>query len=158
MEIPNDLYLDTNILHPWFRKIMENRRKNQQFEMPDVIKFVSSKSELSLSVSDLTKVEIARYLFSEWKSQEIEVDELWERFLRTFDISSIIVKEMDFEDLIKVCKAVPTKKKTLVNLMHLQIAKNDNLWFLTGEEKLKENYKEYYDKVLTYEDLRKLFP
>ena len=65
---------------------------------------------------------------------------------------------MDFEDLIKVCKAVPTKKKTLVNLMHLQVAKKNGLYFLTGEESLKENYKEYYDKTLTYEDLRKLFP
>lgn len=153
-----EVYLDTNILHPWFRKIMENRRKNKSFELPYVIKFVSSKSELNLSVSNLTKVEIARYLFSEWKSQETEVDELWQKFLVTFNISLIIVKEMDFEDLIKVCKAVPTKKKTLVNLMHLQMAKRDDLWFLTGEEKLKDRYKEYYEKVLTYENLRKLFP
>lgn len=103
-------------------------------------------------------MEIARYLFSEWRSQENEIDELWETFLRTFNMSFIIVKEIDFEDLIRLCKAVPTKKKTLVNLIHLQIAKNNNLWFLTGEENLKEKYQEYYARVLTYEDLRKLFP
>lgn len=157
MELPKEIYLDTNILHPWFRKIMDNRRKDRPFELPDVIKFVSSRTEISLSVSDLTKVEIVRYLFSDWKSQENEVDELWGTFLRTFNISLIIVKEMDLEDLIRLCKTIPTKKKTLVNLMHLQIAKKNNLWFLTGEEKLKEKYKEYYQKVLTYEDLRKLF-
>ena len=158
MELPKELYLDTNILHPWFRKIIGNRRKNLPFEMPNVIKFVSSKLGITLSVSNLTKVEIVRYLFSDWKSQESEVDELWETFLRTFNISLIIVRELDFEDMIKLCKAIPTKKKTLVNLMHLQIAKKSDLWFLTGEEKLKDRYKEYYEKVLTYEDLRKLFP
>jgi len=137
---------------------MKDRRKGVPFELPNVIKFISSKPELTSSVSTLTKVEIARYLFSEWKSQEKETDDLWETFLRTFNMSFIIVKEIDFEDLIRLCKAVPTKKKTLVNLIHLQIAKKNNLWFLTGEEELKEKYKEYYDEVLTYEDLRKLFP
>lgn len=158
MDLPKEIYPDTNIIHSWFRKIMENRRKGKLFETPSVIKFVSSKPTIMLSVSNLTKVEIARYLFSEWKSEEKEIDELWETFLITFNISFVVVKELDFEDLIKLCKTVPTKKKTLVNLMHLQIAKKNNLWFLTGEEELKERYKEYYEKVLTYEDLRKLFP
>ena len=41
--------------------------------------------------------------------------------------------------------------------MHMQVAKTANVLFLTGENKLIEKYKIYYDKSLSYEELRKMF-
>jgi len=60
------LYLDTNIILGWFKKMMQKERKGEEFKIPRVIKFVTSQKEFDLILSDLTKVEIIRYLISEW--------------------------------------------------------------------------------------------
>ncbi len=85
------------------------------------------------------------------------MEELWKLLLDSFEISYEVVSEIDFDDLAEICKITDTKKKTLINLIHLQIAKKRKFYFLTGEEKLKENCAFYYDKILTYENLRKIF-
>ncbi len=36
--------------------------------------------------------------------------------------------------------------------MHLQIAKKERVWLLTGEKDLIYKYRSYYKKVLSYED------
>lgn len=156
MELSKELYLDTNMIHSWFRNLMNNVRKSKEFEIPDVLEFLST-GRFKLFTSNVTKVEIVRYLISEWSCNIEEAEEYWATFISNFNITVIIVKEIDFNELIEVVKNVPTRKKTLVNLIHLQVAKKNNLYFLTGEEPLKERYKEYYNKTLTYEDLRKLY-
>jgi len=157
MEIPKELYLDTNMIHSWFRNFMTSLKKNEPLKMPDTLQFIVNQKELKLFTTTLTKIEIFRYLKAEWNRDEKSCNEIWETFVNSFDITVINVKEIELEELLALVAKVATKKKTLVNLMHLQVAKKNNLLFLTGEEKLKEKYKEYYDKVLTYEDLRKLF-
>lgn len=151
------LYLDTSMIWSWFRKNIEGRRKKIPFKIPSVIKFVSSQPELELVLSSLTKLEIFRFLKSEWDCSDNEAEDIWESFLKTFNISYLISKEIDYEELIKICGDISTKKKTVVNLIHLQIAKKNGLKFLTGEEKLKKKYKKYYDNILTYKDIRKHF-
>jgi len=157
MEFPKEVYLDTNMIWAWFENIVKNIRKGESLRMPDILKFISSKTELKTLTTNLTKAEIFRYLKSEWSCDKIFSEDLWDRFLVSFNTSYIEFGVIEINDLIEICSKVATKKKTLVNLMHLQLAKKNNLWFLTGEENLKEKYKEYYDKVLTYEDLRRLF-
>ncbi len=76
--------------------------------------------------------------------------------MQSFDIT-YIKGRIDIDDLLLIVQNVPTRKKTLVNLLHLQIAKTYNVWFLTGEENLKEKYRDCYDKILTYEELRHRF-
>ncbi|MBU5537611.1 MAG: hypothetical protein QW818_02890 [Candidatus Aenigmatarchaeota archaeon] len=120
------------------------------------MKFLSS-GKFKLLTSNVTKVEIVRYLISEWSCSIPEAEEYWDTFVNNFNITLIIVREIDFNDLLTIVQKVPTRKKTLVKLIHLQIAKKNRLYFITGEEKLKDRYKEYYDKILTYEDLRKLY-
>lgn len=156
MTLPNEIYLDTNMIHSWFTNLMNKVRKDKEFEIPDVLEFLSTR-KFKLFTSNITKVEIVRYLISEWSCDVKEAEEYWDTFISNFNIDLIVVKEIDFNELIEVVKNVPTRKKTLVNLMHLQVAKRNGLYFLTGEEPLKEKYKGYYDKTLTYEDLRVLF-
>ena len=69
-----------------------------------------------------------------------------------------MIERVDFEELNNICLLIPTRKKTLVNLMHLQIAKKENIWFLTGEKGLLEKYKDYYKKSLSYLELRRKSP
>jgi predicted nucleic acid-binding protein len=156
MEIPKEIYLDTNMIHSWFRKIMENTYKDRPFEIPKILEFVIS-APLKLTTTNITKAEILRYLKSEWNCPAEKSEELWKTFLESFNIHYNNIKEIDFDDLTEICKNIETKKKTLVNLIHLQTAKKMNMHFLTGEEILKEKYGFYYDKIITYEDLRKIF-
>lgn len=73
----------------------------------------------------------------------------------SFNVTYLIVENVDFEELNKICLLIPTRKKTLVNLMHLQVAKKENLLFLTGEKDLLDKYKSYYGNSMSYLELRK---
>jgi len=154
MELPKELYLDTNMIWAWFKNMMEAFRRGESLKIPSILQFISSRIELKTFTTNLTKAEIFRYLRSEWNCDKNFSENLWNRFLVSFNTSYIEAENVIISELIEICARVSTKKKTLVNLMHLQLAKKNNLWFLTGEENLKDRYKEYYDKVLTYEDLR----
>lgn len=137
----------------WFKRIMQRERKAREFEIPSLLKFLSSQPELELIVSEISKIEIFRYLISEWGCGLEFCRKAWNYFMESFRIESIKA-EINFSDLEEICLNIPTKKKTLVNLLHLQVAKRYGFWFLTGEKELKEKYSKYYDKILTYEELR----
>ncbi len=135
---------------------MENVYRNKPFEIPSVLEFLVS-IPIRLILINITKAEIFRYLKSEWNCPPEKSDGLWKTFLDSFRIIYETIVEIDFDDLAEICKNIETKKKTLVNLIHLQVAKKRNTYFLTGEEELKEKYSFYYDKILIYEDIRRLF-
>lgn len=151
------IYLDTNMVWGWFKRAIESRRKGIPLKIPSIMRFVASRNELELFTSIITKIEIFRFLKSEWNCSEKESEEIWESFIDLFRVSYFDVKEVDFNELLRIVSEISTKKKTLVNLIHLQIAKRNGFRFLTGEEKLKKKYEKYYDNILTYKDLRKLF-
>ena len=150
------IYLDTNMIHSWFRKYMDAKKKNIEFLEPEILKFIFGLKNEYI-VSNIVKTEIFRFLAAEYDANENECGETWEKFVRTYNIVYVIVKEINFEELIRICLIVKTKKKTLINLMHMQVAKQGNVLFLTGEERLIEKYKQYYHKTLSYEELREMF-
>lgn len=150
------IYLDTNIIIGWFKRMMQSKRKNEEFKIPSVIEFLSSQPTVELIASNLTKTEIFRYLKSDWDSEVKFSKEIWETFLYSFKMEYIEV-EVNAESikrLSELCLEINTKKKTLTNLFHLEAAKKYGLLFLTGEEKLKTKYSEYYDNIITYKELR----
>jgi len=150
------LYLDTNVILGWFKRIMQSKRKSEEFKLPSVIKFLTQESRIELIVSNLTKTEIFRYLKSDWNSEEKFSKEIWETFLRSFNLK-YIEAEIDaksIEELSELCLKINTKKRTLTNLLHLEVARRYNLTFLTGEKKLKEKYSKYYSNIITYKELR----
>jgi len=150
------IYLDTNIIHSWFRKFMESQRRGTSFEEPAILKFIFQVKDNEYIVSDITKAEIIRYLSAEWGASKEECDYYWDRFLRSYVVGYFRVERMDFEEMGQVCQTVKTKKKTMTNLLHLQAAKNEGLWLLTGEKDLAVKYRTYYDRIITYEDFRKM--
>ena len=150
------IYLDTNIIHNWFTKYMESKKNGTKYEDPMVVRFIFN-LENEYVVSNITRTEIFRYISASWNAKEELCEEVWKDFLNAYKVTFLQVKEIDFDDMTRICLSVKTKKKTLVNLMHLQIAKKEGLWFLTGEKDLISKYKAYYKRVLSYEDLRKMF-
>ena len=148
------IYLDTNIIHSWFRNSIRAKREDNLLKEPEIVKFLKN-NRITLIVSEITKIEIARFLKSELSAKEEEIKELWNTFLTSFDINFLEIDIVNFKELYSLVLQIPTRKKTIVNLMHLQIAKQENVWFLTGENKLITRYKKYYDKSISYPELRK---
>lgn len=150
------VYLDTNIILDWFRNIMIGARKVKEFKTPKKMEFLKLQG-IELFVSDLSKIEILRYLKSDWNADKETIEEIWQRFLESFNVNYLVIQNLDFKELSEICLLIPTRKKTLINLMHLQIAKKEDIWFLTGEKGLLTKYKNYYEKSISYPELRKLF-
>lgn len=153
-----EIYLDTNIIWAWFRNFMTSLKDNKPLEMPSILEFVMSRKELQKFTTILTQIEIFRYLKAEWNADEENCNIAWNSFVKSFAVLEIKARHIELYELLFLVSKVATKKKTLVNLMHLQLAKKNSLWFLTGEENLKTKYKEYYDNVITYEELRQISP
>ena len=72
---------------------------------------------------------------------------------------SIIIEEdehkISFEYIAKMVSERPAPKGIIINLIHLIVAKNNELAVLTSDEVLKGRFRTYYTNVMTYEDLRK---
>lgn len=60
------LYLDTNIIIGWFKRMMQSTRNGNEFTVPSVMQFLGSQEDMELFVSNLTKTEVYRYLKSDW--------------------------------------------------------------------------------------------
>ncbi len=148
------IYLDTNIILDWFRNMMLKSRKIEAFRIPKKLEFLAS-HDLNPILSELTRIEIARYLKADWNATHEEIDKLWNDFIDIFKIKVVETRKIDPEELTKICMEIPTRKKTLVNLLHLGIAKEHDCLFLTGEKDLLAKYKKYYKNTLSYTELRK---
>jgi truncated hemoglobin YjbI len=48
-------------------------------------------------------------------------------------------------------------KKRVTNLEHLIIAKKNNLIFVTGDKEIIRKCKRFYEKILDYRTLRKIY-
>ena len=104
------LYLDTNIILGWFKRMMQKERKGEEFKIPRVVKFVTSQKEFDLILSNLTKVEIIRYLISEWGCDPKFAEKTWNDFMQSFNIT-YIRGEIDIDDLLSMSRMCPQKRK-----------------------------------------------
>ena len=80
-----------------FKKMMQKERRGREFEIPSLLKFLSSHPELELIVSDITRVGIFRYLISEWGCNLESCGKAWD-YIESFEIE-VIKAEINFEEL-----------------------------------------------------------
>jgi len=104
------IYLDTNIILDWFRNIMISARKPEKLKVPKKLEFLTTQ-DIELVVSDLSKVEISRYLKSDWNASKEKIEEIWQRFIESFKIKYLLIERVDFEELNNICLLIPTRKK-----------------------------------------------
>lgn len=150
------LYLDTNIIWAWFERNAKNVKKNKPLQITSLMKYLSTR-EFDLFVSRLTKAEIFRFLKSQHSASRVLCEKIWNDFKEIFDISELKIStfEVNLDDLVKVCTKTILGKKTLINLVHIQIAKDNKLIFLSGDKSIVERVKWYYSNVIDYPTLRK---
>ncbi len=160
MHIPNEIYLDTNIVYKLFDKFAEavkNGKDLTHIELPAVIKFLKEvKDKHRYFVSIITRAEIFRHLHSAQKLSKEECYVVWDFFLGFLQVTEILVKEVDFVEISDALAQKPARKTTIINLQHLWVAKKDNLTMLTGDKPLKERFKVFYDRVIDYIEFQQI--
>jgi len=146
------IYLDANIIYGFFKNIINEERKGKKFTDPSILKFLKE-SELELYTSVLVKAEIARRLRTEWGCSAEEVIELWNSFEDYLNSKMIETAIIDSQ-IVDIATKIPMKKR-ISNMMHLLIAKQYDLWFLTGDKEIIEKCKPAFDKIISYIELRR---
>ena len=146
------IYLDANIIYGFFKNIINEERKGKKFTDPSILKFLKE-SELELYTSVLVKAEIARRLRTEWGCSAEEVIELWNSFEDYLNSKMIETAIIDSQ-IVDIATKIPMKKR-ISNMMHLLIAKQYDLWFLTGDKEIIDKCKPVYSKIISYIELRR---
>jgi predicted nucleic acid-binding protein len=151
-------YLDTNILFGYFlKKILERKGVYKESKVADFL--ISSSKKLKYAVSILTKAEIVRKLKSEFNASKKDIEDVWRGF--TIEVSPSYIQipqslEEIYEEIVNMVFEVPMKKR-VTNLEHLIIAKKNNLIFVTGDKEIIRKCKRFYEKILDYRMLRKIY-
>ncbi len=152
------IYLDTNIIFDFFLNLANSAKTNEELAIPQKLRFLleeQNKKKIEIFTSVLVQAEVARRLKSEFGFEADEIDEFWNKFITIANIDNIEDIEFNWFDLYKITREIPLKKR-VTNLQHLLIAKQYNLWFLTGDGEILRKLKGFYDKIIGYPDLRKM--
>jgi len=147
------IYLDTNIIFGFFRNLLLEKRKGKKFTNPAILKFLKE-NNFELYTSVLVKAEIARRLRTEWGSTKEEVEEFWTS-LETY-INVDVIQTATIGPKIAVITLETPFKNRVSNIMHLLIAEQYDLWFLSGDKEIVQKGKKFYEKVISYHELRKI--
>ncbi|MBI2084786.1 MAG: hypothetical protein HYT70_04230 [Candidatus Aenigmarchaeota archaeon] len=149
------IYFDTGIIYPRFESQFKNR------PLPKVSKFLYNiKDRHEYFVSNLTKAEVFRKLHNDLGIDSKDCYNAWRSFVESLNVKEIILEDdnhkISFEDIAKMMSERPAPKGIIINIIHLIVAKNNELVVLTSDEVLKNRFKVYYTNVMTYDELRKI--
>ncbi len=147
------IYIDANMIYGFFKKMLVCTRRNQDFEIPRVIEFLRNNLDrLEIYISPLTKAEIIRRLRTEWNCSKGEADRIWTAFESELMVNYIENATIS-NDIVELANLTRFKKR-INNLIHVVIAKEYNLIFLTGDKEILGKAKEFYPDIISYHDLR----
>jgi hypothetical protein len=84
---------------------MKSTKKGEEFSVPSVMEFLSSRRDLELVVSNLTRAEICRYLYSEWAASPEKSKERWETFIKSFRIeyTEVMIPSESINNISDLC-------------------------------------------------------
>lgn len=151
MEMPKELYLDTNMILPYFINLIQSKSQPKVFNY-----LYNVKKSFHYFISNLTKVEVFRKLHSEYDIDEKECYQLWDLFKEALSITELEMGEIYLEEMAKLVTQRPSTRGMIINIIHLLFAKHNNLSVLTGDKPLKDRFKAFYTNVLDYEEFRRL--
>ena len=151
MELPDDIYLETNIILPYFTNLVQNKPQPKVFNY-----LYNVKKRFRYFVSNLTKIEVFRKLHSEHNIEEKECYQLWDLFKEALSVTELEIEKIYLEEMTKLVAQRPSTRGMIINIIHLLFAKHNNLAVLTGDKPLKDRFKVFYTEVLDYEEFRKL--
>jgi len=158
-----EIYIDNSLLIRWFLSKFYPESYN---EVPQIIKFLSTKTEIKKYISLMSIAELVRTL---------KYGEKFERFGLSLRFIHSLIEEMQsvvgFDIILRdnvdgtelngiiisgdIIKLID-KHRHLIDCIHVDIAKSHDLTFVTYEKKIGR-MKEIYDHILTENKLMKLY-
>ena len=151
-------YLDTNIIFSYFLKKFAEK-KGKQIETRVVNFLINSSKNIKYAVSILVKVEIIRILKSEFGFEKEDIEKAWKDFISEISpdyITAFQTVEEIYNEIVDIVSTTPIKKR-VTNLEHLITAKKNDLIFVTGDKEIISKCKGFYDKIWSYNRLRKFY-
>lgn len=146
------IYLDANILYGFFKGFILSKSKKERFTTPRKIKVLEkASSKHTLFTSILTKAEIMRRMRVEFKIEYKKLEHIWNSLSKLLNLKVIKKIEVE-EDLSELCGKNKLRCR-INNVIHLYICIKHDLILLTGDEKLLEDGKKVYGKIIDYPTL-----
>lgn len=154
------VYVDTNLVYEWFSRLMRSEKR----EEPKIIKFFCEHKEIKKFVSIFTVAElIEKLLFKQDGIKEhMKNKEMVLSFLRSLmqmtGIQIIGFKEEDEGSIFVSSKIIEYTVicRSMKDAIHVSIAKQENLWFLTHDDEIGK-LKPAYEKIITDTHLFRVF-
>jgi predicted nucleic acid-binding protein len=127
MEVPKKVYLDTNLLYGWFQNQLSKKRPESQ-----IVRFLSEKcKDMEKFISVYTVAELLVNLKKDFSDRGLSKEKIGYMFeilrdtidLKVIDQTKMTKSVIDFADLCDDHN----------DAVHLEIAKNENLVFVTRD-------------------------
>ncbi len=132
----------------WFKNRMKRENK-----IPYRLWLLIRNKNCQLYVSYLVRAEVSQYLKAAWnvKGEQIFVE--WQKFLRDFKIIELISPSFNTNliEISEICRKFYLGRKGIIDLIHLQIARDQDLIFLTNDKRLRQ-LSIYYKKIKLWHD------
>jgi len=154
----------SNLLIGWFRYILEKRKKTGE---PKILEFLNNNPEIKRYISSISIAEIIEVLRSkDFKSYRLEKPYILDLIdaLRN-SLNLIIIEEFE-EKGRKQLKNIILDSKNIVNFtflcgevvdaIHIEICRSNNLYFITRDEGIGR-VKEEYPRIMGLKHLIKQF-
>ncbi|MFH8092360.1 MAG: PIN domain-containing protein [Candidatus Aenigmatarchaeota archaeon] len=147
------IYLDTNILFGYFKRILESKYKLKPFEIPEKINIIKNAKELYISDFVLAEliIEIKNWCnANNVNIGEKEIENLIEEFKETYNVR--VIKNFKIKHFLELIYLGVDLKDSI----HLEISRNKNMVFLTDDKELYEISKHLYGKVLNFYEFKRI--
>lgn len=160
---PNKIYLDNTSLVRWFlRKFYPDKHKQE----PQIIRFLNEHNEIETYVSILSIAELVHTLkhgeeFRKFNLGFEFIKKLIEELQNIIGFSiikTVSISGTEIDGIIvsgNIIKYV-FKHRHLADCIHLDIARQNDIWFVTYEKRMGE-LKEYYSNIMTEDKLMRQF-
>lgn len=126
-------YLDTNVLIGWFKQNLKRIRNDLPIKTNETIKNLE---KFKIIVSDLNLIEIARFLKSSFYADKKEIMLLWNLFCDFYAWKIVKIREISLENVKKLVLNFNFSKSMIIDLLHLQIAKENKAKLITFDKEL----------------------
>lgn len=143
MEIPDKLYLDTNIVERYFKKAILTRRRKKKFKIPFIFQLLQNR-KVQLFISTFTLAEVFEHLWKIYRATPKETAKLTQKFLHEFNVSLIL----DFFISSNILRWIRKRKLEAKDVIHLSISISHNLTILSADENFFERGKAIYGDII----------
>ena len=150
---PDKIYIDTMFLVRWF---LFRFRKRKYDELPRMIEFLREHEEIEKHISVISVAEFVKVLkynkeFRRYKLTISYIKELIKKLQNFIDLE-ILKDQRISHQIVKYVESHPE----LIDCIHLDIAKSNELCFITDEKKIGK-LKNLYKNIMTENKLMKQF-